>query len=78
MGYSSSIKVQVGNICSDDCTSIPWDEFQVFDLSYKNLCFILNVFIIMQFINILKILITQKQIGEINQLHICTKELLTT
>ena len=28
-GYSSSIKVQVGNIMSEDCASIPWDEFQV-------------------------------------------------
>ncbi|XP_063909988.1 bridge-like lipid transfer protein family member 3B isoform X3 [Zophobas morio] len=28
MGYSSSIKIQVGNISSDDCVSIPWDEFQ--------------------------------------------------
>ncbi|XP_060530359.1 bridge-like lipid transfer protein family member 3A isoform X2 [Cylas formicarius] len=27
-GYSSSIKVQVGNVASEDCTSIPWDEFQ--------------------------------------------------
>ncbi|KAI4463583.1 hypothetical protein MML48_4g00014004 [Holotrichia oblita] len=28
VGYSSSIKVQVGNIYNEDCTSIPWDEFQ--------------------------------------------------
>lgn len=28
IGYSSSIKVQVGNIKCDDCNSIPWDEFQ--------------------------------------------------
>lgn len=28
-GYSSSIKVQVGNILSEECSSIPWDEFQV-------------------------------------------------
>ncbi|KAL3266104.1 hypothetical protein HHI36_010290 [Cryptolaemus montrouzieri] len=28
VGYSSSIKVQVGNICCEDCNSIPWDEFQ--------------------------------------------------
>ncbi|XP_015834568.1 bridge-like lipid transfer protein family member 3A isoform X1 [Tribolium castaneum] len=28
MGYSSSIKVQVGNITCEDCSSIPWDEFQ--------------------------------------------------
>lgn len=27
-GYSSSMKVQVGNIYNEDCTSIPWDEFQ--------------------------------------------------
>ncbi|CAG9767009.1 unnamed protein product [Ceutorhynchus assimilis] len=27
-GYSSSIKVQVGNILSEECSSIPWDEFQ--------------------------------------------------
>lgn len=29
MGYSSSMKVQVGNITNEDCSSIPWDEFQV-------------------------------------------------
>jgi hypothetical protein len=29
MGYSSSIKIQVGNINCEDCSSIPWDEFQV-------------------------------------------------
>ncbi|XP_044747939.1 UHRF1-binding protein 1 [Coccinella septempunctata] len=28
VGYSSSIKLQVGNIKCDDCNSIPWDEFQ--------------------------------------------------
>jgi hypothetical protein len=28
MGYSSSIKIQVGNINCEDCSSIPWDEFQ--------------------------------------------------
>ncbi|KAF5297495.1 hypothetical protein FQA39_LY12089 [Lamprigera yunnana] len=28
LGYSSSIKVQVGNILNEDCGSIPWDEFQ--------------------------------------------------
>lgn len=28
-GFSSSIKVQVSNIASDECSSIPWDEFQV-------------------------------------------------
>lgn len=28
-GYSSSIKVQVSNIDNDECSSIPWDEFQV-------------------------------------------------
>lgn len=27
-GYSSSIKVQVGTIQSEECSSIPWDEFQ--------------------------------------------------
>lgn len=27
-GFSSSIKVQVSNIASDECSSIPWDEFQ--------------------------------------------------
>ncbi|XP_053985581.1 bridge-like lipid transfer protein family member 3B isoform X2 [Hylaeus volcanicus] len=27
-GYSSSIKVQVSNIGNDECSSIPWDEFQ--------------------------------------------------
>ncbi|XP_050307973.1 UHRF1-binding protein 1-like [Anthonomus grandis grandis] len=27
-GFSSSIKVQVGNIFSEECSSIPWDEFQ--------------------------------------------------
>ncbi|XP_066140854.1 bridge-like lipid transfer protein family member 3B isoform X1 [Euwallacea fornicatus] len=27
-GYSSSIKVQVGNILTEECSSIPWDEFQ--------------------------------------------------
>ncbi|XP_025835027.1 UHRF1-binding protein 1-like isoform X3 [Agrilus planipennis] len=27
-GFSSSIKVQVGNMSSDECSSIPWDEFQ--------------------------------------------------
>lgn len=29
MGYSSSIKVQVGTVSCEDCSSIPWDEFQV-------------------------------------------------
>ncbi|KAK9891592.1 hypothetical protein WA026_015552 [Henosepilachna vigintioctopunctata] len=28
IGYSSSIKMQVGNISCEDCNSIPWDEFQ--------------------------------------------------
>ena len=28
-GYASSIKVQVSNIGNDECSSIPWDEFQV-------------------------------------------------
>lgn len=28
-GYSSAIKVQVSNIDNDECSSIPWDEFQV-------------------------------------------------
>lgn len=28
VGYASSIKVQVGNIATEDCNSIPWDEFQ--------------------------------------------------
>nr|XP_034181144.1 UHRF1-binding protein 1 isoform X1 [Osmia lignaria] len=28
-GYASSIKVQVLNIGNDECSSIPWDEFQV-------------------------------------------------
>ncbi|XP_076181630.1 bridge-like lipid transfer protein family member 3B isoform X2 [Ptiloglossa arizonensis] len=27
-GYASSIKVQVSNIGNDECSSIPWDEFQ--------------------------------------------------
>ncbi|XP_014482359.1 PREDICTED: UHRF1-binding protein 1 isoform X2 [Dinoponera quadriceps] len=27
-GYSSAIKVQVSNIDNDECSSIPWDEFQ--------------------------------------------------
>ncbi|XP_076665123.1 bridge-like lipid transfer protein family member 3B isoform X3 [Andrena cerasifolii] len=28
-GYTSSIKVQVANVGNDECSSIPWDEFQV-------------------------------------------------
>ncbi|RZB39563.1 UHRF1-binding protein 1-like [Asbolus verrucosus] len=28
VGYSSSIKIQVGNVSCEDCSSIPWDEFQ--------------------------------------------------
>ncbi|XP_015191800.1 PREDICTED: UHRF1-binding protein 1 isoform X1 [Polistes dominula] len=28
-GYSSAIKVQVSNIKNNECSSIPWDEFQV-------------------------------------------------
>ncbi|XP_022906277.1 bridge-like lipid transfer protein family member 3B isoform X2 [Onthophagus taurus] len=28
VGYSSSMKIQVGYVSSEDCTSIPWDEFQ--------------------------------------------------
>ncbi|XP_031847065.1 bridge-like lipid transfer protein family member 3B isoform X1 [Nomia melanderi] len=28
-GYTSSIKVQVSNVGNDECSSIPWDEFQV-------------------------------------------------
>ncbi|XP_078033470.1 bridge-like lipid transfer protein family member 3B isoform X1 [Augochlora pura] len=28
-GYASSIKVQVSNVGNDECSSIPWDEFQV-------------------------------------------------
>ncbi|KAL1505764.1 hypothetical protein ABEB36_005251 [Hypothenemus hampei] len=27
-GYFSSIKVQIGNVLSEECSSIPWDEFQ--------------------------------------------------
>ncbi|XP_076231903.1 bridge-like lipid transfer protein family member 3B isoform X2 [Calliopsis andreniformis] len=27
-GYASSIKVQVANVGNDECSSIPWDEFQ--------------------------------------------------
>ncbi|CAH0560093.1 unnamed protein product [Brassicogethes aeneus] len=27
-GYSSSIKIQVGSVSNEDCSSIPWDEFQ--------------------------------------------------
>ncbi|KAH1019151.1 hypothetical protein HUJ04_009015 [Dendroctonus ponderosae] len=27
-GYSSSVKIQVGTILSEECSSIPWDEFQ--------------------------------------------------
>ncbi|XP_078033500.1 bridge-like lipid transfer protein family member 3B isoform X4 [Augochlora pura] len=27
-GYASSIKVQVSNVGNDECSSIPWDEFQ--------------------------------------------------
>ncbi|EFN85936.1 UHRF1-binding protein 1-like isoform X2 [Harpegnathos saltator] len=27
-GYSSAIKIQVSNIDNDECSSIPWDEFQ--------------------------------------------------
>lgn len=29
VGFNSNIKVQVQNITSDECGSIPWDEFQV-------------------------------------------------
>lgn len=29
IGYASSIKVQISNIGNDECSSIPWDEFQV-------------------------------------------------
>ncbi|VEN47609.1 unnamed protein product [Callosobruchus maculatus] len=28
VGYSSAIKLQVANIASEECSSIPWDEFQ--------------------------------------------------
>ncbi|XP_012350116.1 UHRF1-binding protein 1 isoform X3 [Apis florea] len=28
-GYASSIKIQISNIGNDECSSIPWDEFQV-------------------------------------------------
>ncbi|KAK9304641.1 hypothetical protein QLX08_004066 [Tetragonisca angustula] len=28
LGYASSIKVQISNIGNDECSSIPWDEFQ--------------------------------------------------
>lgn len=28
-GFFSAIKVQVCNIANDECSSIPWDEFQV-------------------------------------------------
>ncbi|XP_049825652.1 UHRF1-binding protein 1-like isoform X2 [Aethina tumida] len=28
LGYSSSIKLQVGSVSNEDCSSIPWDEFQ--------------------------------------------------
>ncbi|ERL88604.1 hypothetical protein D910_05989 [Dendroctonus ponderosae] len=27
-GYSSSVKIQLGSILSEECSSIPWDEFQ--------------------------------------------------
>ncbi|XP_006613340.1 UHRF1-binding protein 1 isoform X2 [Apis dorsata] len=27
-GYASSIKIQISNIGNDECSSIPWDEFQ--------------------------------------------------
>lgn len=29
-GFNSSLKIQVCDINSDECSSIPWDEFQVF------------------------------------------------
>ncbi|KAJ8969015.1 hypothetical protein NQ317_007376 [Molorchus minor] len=28
VGYSSTIKVQLGTVSNEDCSSIPWDEFQ--------------------------------------------------
>lgn len=28
-GFSSTIKVQVSSLTSDECGAIPWDEFQV-------------------------------------------------
>ncbi|KAF3427369.1 hypothetical protein E2986_09411 [Frieseomelitta varia] len=30
LGYASSIKVQISNIGNDECSSIPWDEFQIY------------------------------------------------
>lgn len=34
VGYSSSIKLQVGDITCEDCGSISWEEFQVFTILY--------------------------------------------
>ena len=39
-GFSSSIKVQISNIDSEDCSSIPWDEFQV---SHSKSCYGINL-----------------------------------
>lgn len=43
-GYSSVIKVQVSNIDNDECSSIPWDEFQVSQI-YLNRYNIKNIYI---------------------------------
>lgn len=32
--YASVIKVQVSNIDNDECSSIPWDEFQVSQITF--------------------------------------------
>lgn len=32
--YSSVIKIQVSNIDNDECSSIPWDEFQVSQITF--------------------------------------------
>lgn len=34
-GFSSAIKIQVANVGSDECSSIPWDEFQVSIYHYQ-------------------------------------------
>lgn len=36
--YSSVIKIQVSNIDNDECSSIPWDEFQVSQIIFLNRC----------------------------------------
>lgn len=28
-GFNSSVKLQVSNVKCDECSAIPWDEFQV-------------------------------------------------